>query len=170
MTNTKKITIALLLCAMLAPTFASCGGGETVDTAGDGTNTTANAVETETEAEETRAMHRVPESDFGGAGFHTLYPDWQGYKFYFFADEATGDAMNDAIYDRRIRVEEYTNTKITEENGGVIDNMEGKVKKTVQAGEDVYQLVRILHLVVAHNVLVEHNHVRTRDHVVRYRV
>ncbi len=146
MTNTKKITIALLLCAMLAPTFASCGGGETVDTAGDGTNTTADAVETETEAEETRAMHRVPESDFGGAGFHTLYPDWQGYKFYFFADEATGDAMNDAIYDRKIRVEEYTNTKITEENGGGIDNMEGKVKKTVQAGEDVYQQV-LLHCI-----------------------
>ena len=105
MTSAKKIISALLLCAMLTPSFSACGGGETVDTAGVGTNTTANAAETETEAEETRVKHGVPESDFGGAAFHTLSLDWQGYKFYFFADEATGDAMNDAIYDRRMRVE-----------------------------------------------------------------
>ena len=141
MTYAKKTMIALLLCAMLIPTFASCGNGESAETTGSGSDTTADTTtaETETVPEETRAMHKVPELDFGGATFHTIYPDWQGYKFYFFAEEATGDAMNDAIYDRKILVEEYTNTKITEEDGGTIDNMEGKVKKTVQAGEDVYQ-------------------------------
>ncbi len=139
MNYTKKILLALLVCAMLAPTFASCGGGESVETAESGTETETAAAETETETEETRTMHKVPESDFGGAIFNTLYPDWQGYMFYFFAEEATGDAMNDAIYERKILVEEYTNTKITEENGGVIEAMEEKVKKTVQAGEDVYQ-------------------------------
>ena len=36
MTSAKKIISALLLCAMLAPTFSACGGGDTVDTAGDG--------------------------------------------------------------------------------------------------------------------------------------
>lgn len=147
MNYAKKTMIALLLCVMLLPGFASCGGGESVETVGSGADTTADTtVETESEPEETRAMHKVPESDFGGATFHTLYPDWQGYKFYFFAEEATGDAMNDAIYDRKILVEEYTNTKITEENGGTIDNMEGKIKKTVQAGEDVYGQV-LLHCI-----------------------
>lgn len=148
MTYAKKTILALLICAMLASAFASCGGGESVDTAGAGTDTTANTTVSETVPEETRAMHKVPESDFGASTFHTLYPDWQGYKFYFFADEATGDAMNDAIYERKIRVEEYTNTKITQECGGTIHDLEGKIKKTVQAGEDGYQQV-LLHCIAS---------------------
>ena len=142
----RNIILWLLVCAMLSPTLASCGEKTLSETTGTETTAEDTTATAETETEETRAMHKVPESDFGGAGFHTLYPDWQGYKFYFFADEATGDAMNDAIYARKIQVEEYTNTKITEENGGGIDNMEGKVKKTVQAGEDTYQQV-LLHCI-----------------------
>ena len=146
MTSAKKIISALLLCAMLAPTFSACDGGEIVDTAGVGTSTTADAAETETAAEETRVKHGVPESDFGGAAFHTLSLDWQGYKFYFFADEATGDAMNDAIYDRRMRVEEYTNTVHTVEMEADVNALENRVKKAVQAGEDRYGQV-LLHCI-----------------------
>ena len=77
MNYAKKTMIALLLCAMLLPGFASCGGGESAETDGSGADTITDAtVGTETEPEETRAMHNVPESDFGGATFHTLYPDW----------------------------------------------------------------------------------------------
>ena len=147
MNYAKKTMIALLLCVMLLPGFASCGVGESVETVGSGADTTADTtVETESEPEETRAMHKVPESDFGGAGFHTLSLDWQGYKFYFFADEATGDAMNDAIYDRRMRVEEYTNTVHTVEMEADVNALENRVKKAVQAGEDRYGQV-LLHCI-----------------------
>ena len=147
MNYAKKTMIALLLCVMLLPGFASCGGGESVETVGSGADTTADTtVETESEPEETRAMHKVPESDFGGATFHTLSLDWQGYKFYFFADEATGDAMNDAIYDRRMRVEEYTNTVHTVEMEADVNALENRVKKAVQAGEDRYGQV-LLHCI-----------------------
>lgn len=147
MNYAKKTMIALLLCVMLLPGFASCGVGESVETVGSGADTTADTtVETESEPEETRAMHKVPESDFGGATFHTLSLDWQGYKFYFFADEATGDAMNDAIYDRRMRVEEYTNTVHTVEMEADVNALENRVKKAVQAGEDRYGQV-LLHCI-----------------------
>ena len=147
MNYAKKTMIALLLCVMLLPGFASCGVGESVETVGSGADTTADTtVETESESEETRAMHKVPESDFGGATFHTLSLDWQGYKFYFFADEATGDAMNDAIYDRRMRVEEYTNTVHTVEMEADVNALENRVKKAVQAGEDRYGQV-LLHCI-----------------------
>ena len=147
MNYAKKTMIALLLCVMLLPGFASCGVGESVETVGSGADTTADTtVETESDPKETRAMHKVPESDFGGATFHTLSLDWQGYKFYFFADEATGDAMNDEIYDRRMRVEEYTNTVHTVEMEADVNALENRVKKAVQAGEDRYGQV-LLHCI-----------------------
>ena len=85
----RKITATLLLAAMLL-SMAACGETTAVETAD-----TAAQTEAAVETEETRAMHALPEDlDFGGQVFNMAYPDWQGYKFYFFAEEATGDAMN----------------------------------------------------------------------------
>ena len=142
----RNIILWLLVCAMLSPTLASCGEKTFSETTGTETTAEDTTATAETETEETRAMHKVPESDFGGATFHTLSLDWQGYKFYFFADEATGDAMNDAIYDRRMRVEEYTNTVHTVEMEVDVNALENRVKKAVQAGEDRYGQV-LLHCI-----------------------
>lgn len=142
----RNIILWLLVCAMLSPTLASCGEKTLSETTGTETTAEDTTATAETETEETRAMHKVPESDFGGADFHTLYLDWQGYKYYFFADEATGDVMNDAIYERRVRVEEYTNTVHTTETDADVNVIESRVKKAVQAGEDTYQQV-LLHCI-----------------------
>ena len=142
----RNIILWLLVCAMLSPTLASCGEKTLSETTGTETTAEDTTATAETETEETRAMHKVPESDFGGADFHTLYLDWQGYKYYFFADEATGDVMNDAIYERRVRVEEYTNTVHTTETDADVNVIESRVKKAVQAGEDLYGQV-LLHCI-----------------------
>ena len=74
----RKITSILLLAAMLL-SMAACGQADT------GTDTAETAADAQTEAvtetEETRAMHEVPELDFGGEEFNILYPQWQGYRF-----------------------------------------------------------------------------------------
>ncbi|MBQ8641812.1 MAG: hypothetical protein IJ480_06290 [Clostridia bacterium] len=147
----RKITASLLLFAMLL-SAAACGQTEAVN---DTAETDAAVIQTDTaaETEETRAMHQVPETDFEGANFHILYPTWQGYQYYFFADEETGDAMNDAIFTRTIRVEEYLNVDITQEDvGGVqqeqINQMAAAIKKTVTAGDDVYDMT-LLHCISA---------------------
>ena len=139
----RSITAWLLLAALLLSTVTACGEKAPVET--QETERAAESV-AESAAEETRAAHKVPEVDFGGADFHTLSLDWQGYKFYFFAEEATGDAMNDAIYDRRVRVEEYTNTVHTVEMEADVNVLESQVKKSVQAGEDLYGQV-LLHCI-----------------------
>jgi len=146
----RKITSILLLAAMLL-SMAACGQA---DTGADTAETAADAqTEAVTETEETRAMHEVPELDFGGEEFRILYPTWQGYLYYFFADEENGDAMNDAIFTRTIRVEEYLNVDIVKEDtGGVqheqINQMAAMIKKTVTAGDDVYDMT-LLHCISA---------------------
>ena len=146
----RKITSILLIAAMLL-SMAACGQA---DTGADTAETAADAqTEAVTETEETRAMHEVPELDFGGEEFRILYPTWQGYLYYFFADEENGDAMNDAIFTRTIRVEEYLNVDIVKEDtGGVqheqINQMAAMIKKTVTAGDDVYDMA-LLHCISA---------------------
>ena len=41
--------------------------------------------------------------DFNGATFTVLYPLWSLYVDYYFAEEATGDAVNDALYRRQLK-------------------------------------------------------------------
>ena len=75
-----------------------------------------------------------------------MYPDWQGYKFYFFADEQNGDVMNDSIYQRKTKIEEQLDVVITNVNGGTISDVVNKLKPIVLAGDDTYQQV-LLHCI-----------------------
>ncbi len=142
----KKLIALLVGLALILPFLSACS--EKGNGVGDTTSAEENAVpgndadlsSVPEESEYVRPPHNVPESDFGGATFTTAYPDWQGYRWYFFADEQTGDGMNDAIFDRKVRVEEALNVKIGQEDCGTIDNVVTSVKKVVQAGDDVYQM------------------------------
>ncbi len=138
----KKITALMLLCAMLT-SMAACGSG---DTTTETTETAAAQTEAVAETEETRAMHQVPEADFGGDTFHIGWFAWQGYTHYFFADEATGDAMNDAIFNRTVLVEEYLNVDITNQDVGTLNDIVNQTKKTAQAGDDVFSM-SLLHCI-----------------------
>lgn len=146
----KKVLSLLLLIAFLTTPamLASCGESETnadsaVQTQTDALPSPENAADDaeETAAEETdRPMHKVPEMDLEGAGFNIAYPDWQGYKYYFFADETNGDPMNDAIFTRTITVEDYLNVDITQTNIGDIADVAPEVQRSVTAQDDSHQL------------------------------
>lgn len=145
----KKITATMLLMAMLLSTVA-CSHTETNETTADTSSITNTADTTVTEPdEETRAMHQVPDTlDFGGEDFLINSFVWSTYAYYYFADEATGDAMNDAIFNRTIRVEDYLNVDICQELESVENHLlsSQKVKSTVLAGDDVYSL-NLLHVI-----------------------
>lgn len=134
-TNRKWTALFLAFCLSL-PALAGCGETETV------AETTADTAAVDTVAAEeadTRPMHAVPESDFGGADFRTYYLYWQGHKYYFFAEEETGDAMNDAIWDRTLRVEEYLNVKLSQDSTENYDTQTNTIMNLVKAGDDQYQ-------------------------------
>jgi len=141
--NTFKKLCALGLCmVMFVCSLGSCGGDTTTVAADDTTagaeNSTVPAV---TEAVTTYEEADIPESDFDGAEFRILYPNWSLYNNYYFADENTGDVMNDAIYKRTSDIEERVNVDITTYCPGIITTIVPEVQKTVLAGDDTYSLV-----------------------------
>lgn len=155
----KKITAALLLMAMFL-SMAACGNTEqTVDTSAD----TTAADTTTPETEETRPMHTLAEDlDFGGEDFNIAYPAWQGYGHYFFAEEATGDAMNDAIYSRKIKTEEFLNVTIVQSDVGGIADVANEVKKVATAGDDVYSMA-LLHCIQGVSDMVTQGYIYNLD-------
>ena len=137
----KKLTTILLLIAMLLP-LASCGNGGTNNTETTG-NVSAESETTgadTTESETTRLDYPddLPEKDFGGKTYTVL---GEGMSVYFHADELTGEVLNDALYNRDVRVGERFNAKIalseTADAQATIDT----AKASVQAGEDEYAAV-----------------------------
>ena len=89
-------TITLLVA--IAVSCVSCG------------DVTDSIVTEVTEPQQTSEAVRTPyieKNDYGGAVFTVFAPEWGGYVDYMFAEEQTGDAMNDALYERERLVEEY---------------------------------------------------------------
>ncbi|MFA6948213.1 MAG: hypothetical protein WCQ72_04465 [Eubacteriales bacterium] len=129
---------ALLLCALLLMSAASCGSGSAPSE-----NTPSTQAEDTTAAETTAQPEEAPDfdtCDFEGKGFKVLTFDWGLYTEYFFADEQTGDQMNDAIYERTAKTEEYLGCDVTYELAPTVFEMVSKVQKSVLAGNDDYQL------------------------------
>ncbi len=103
---------------------------------------TPESLPAETVIEETRTKHQLPELDFNGSIFNVSYLNWQEYADYFFAQESTGDAMNDAIFERTTRVEETLNVDMTEVSYVETDTagQSNAIKAAVRAGDDSFQM------------------------------
>lgn len=132
----------LLLCAlMIAASVISCGDYGKNATA----VTTAAAEQAQTEAVEevtTQLKPDLPEEDFGGYSFRVLTKGafnthWTSRDIY--AAEATGDPINDAVYERNMRVMEKYNFSVVEDPSQ--SDPAGAAKKVILAGEDAYDLL-----------------------------
>lgn len=134
------LQLALLLTASA---IVSCGSSDKKNDAVTTTPVDTNVTQTQ-EIEAQRPNHKVPTDslDFGGEELLQLYMEWQGYLFYFFAEEENGDVMNDAIYRRNRKVEEDLNIKIKKESCGTNHMQQNdSLRPTILANEDVYDFV-----------------------------
>ncbi|MBQ9717473.1 MAG: hypothetical protein IJV76_05720, partial [Clostridia bacterium] len=100
----KKLLTLLLVSAMLLGSLASCGesttnADETTPASGDTTVTEVEAVE-----EETELTHGLPEKNFTGADYVGLIRTSR--ITHFSAEEMTGEALNDSVYERNNTVSE----------------------------------------------------------------
>ncbi|MBQ2706797.1 MAG: extracellular solute-binding protein [Clostridia bacterium] len=127
----KKATILLLLAALLLS--ASCGGeAPSADT------TAANAGETT--AAETKAVYPYAAEDFGGYEFTFLNQDACNWASRLLVPtESTGELVNDAMYQRNMKVEETLGIKITE-IVNIKDELQNLIKAAVNAGDAVYDV------------------------------
>ncbi len=137
----KKIsTIALALLLLLS----SCGGAETeTETVAGEKTVTETVVETEPLTEmEKRALIQddLPDKSFGGMSFRISTK--QGTLYEIDAEELTGDLLNDALYDRNLRIEERFDTEIvpiiTEAGDG--QTHVNSVKQSILAADDTFDL------------------------------
>ena len=132
----KKIMALLLAALMLGSALAACSEApaETADTTAQADTTP----EVTTEPEETRIPSGLPEK-----------MDMKGQKFTFYgktetgvyAEEETGETVNDLVYDRNRRLQEAYNFTVYQEILKNQTNPTKDIMASVQAGDDAYQVL-----------------------------
>ena len=153
MKQTKFYT--LLLASLLVTAAVTACGGDNGTTATETTAPeTGTAVETEPVeddifAERLKIADELPEANYDGRVFRILNDGHVGS----FAEQ-DGDVVNDAIYMRNLTVAERFNVTfedINKENG---DGTKAFVTKSINAGDDVFDLV-ITHSITAGDLALE---------------
>ena len=134
----KKLFVLCLTALLLA----GCAAKAPVETTGDGASTNTDNTETAVETVETEDMaylDAVGERDYGGRDFRFLLFDngeelsWSAFDV--LAEEATGEGINDAIYNRNLSIGERFNVKIVGDGDA---NAAGKLASMVRAGDSTY--------------------------------
>ena len=130
---TIKVLALLLAALMVLPMLAACGDtGETTDTTG-GSQTEAT----------TEKQPAVAKKDYDEE-FTVIYCADTFNKGYFFIEEEdrqAGNDMDDKVYERMLKVEEYLGVDVIAENGGNFQEYTTPLKNAISAGDDAYQMV-----------------------------
>ncbi len=144
----KRILPLLLAMLLVSSSLAACG-----ESASETTAETAGANAQENVPEETESLSDAEmrasisddlgEYDFGGQAFRVLMPApgadrYDAVTYEIVAEELTGDACNDAVYNRNIEISERFNTAIQLIEEKDNHNM---VKSAVTAGTDDFDIV-----------------------------
>jgi len=132
----KTLTALLLALGMIA---ASCGPAPD----GKPEAKQAEGEQAETAAATTELSPDLPERDFGGATIHFLVRGGDNYEWDaidIYAEEETGDAVNDAIYRRNRVVEAKYNVSIAETPVSV-NSGNTTVSRVVKSGDASYHAV-----------------------------
>ena len=154
MAKLKRITAVLIALLMLVPTLASCSDNTPAETkettAQQETSQTAESTDAsadESETEDERIKPNIPESaDFGGDDItflHWYNPAWtetvrQSRDIY--AEGITGEAINDAVYNRNVKIEDAYKVKIALQLEQSTD-IASMVGQQVTAGDSTYDVV-----------------------------
>lgn len=168
-----RILACFLIPALLAPILLSCGeSGENADPSspspaqGSAEPSSQNAeAEEEPEEDPNAALYAdLPTGNYEGKTFTILAPRHTEYDFF---GEVDGDIISEAVYKRNSAVETSLNLSLTPVfEAGLWDDRDGycgKVKNSVMAADDAYQLVSgygaYITSVAADGVFANWNHV-----------
>ncbi len=154
MAKLKRTMAMLIALLMLVPTLASCSDNtpaetkETTaqqETAQTAESTDASSDESETEDE--RIKPNIPESaDFGGDTitflhwYNTAWTETVRQSRDIYAEGITGEAINDAVYNRNVKIEDAYKVKIALQLEQSTD-IASMVGQQVTAGDSTYDVV-----------------------------
>lgn len=138
----KRILTSALCAVLLLSALASCGGkqdNKTADTEAEKSTETSAA-----ETEDSLKSLLPTDLDFGGEEVRILNGFYfENDAFMLHVDEASGDVVDDAIYNRIINVESQLNVTFSYEDtylpGG--DDTAAILRRSVTAGSDDYDIV-----------------------------
>lgn len=134
----KALCLLLTLCLLIP--FASCG--ENNENPGNETAAGTNGDAGNGEVETVRKPY-VEKANYNEQ-FTALYCGDMFPKGYFFVDPENreeGNDLDDKIYEREIKVEEYLGVTLESESGGTFQEYASKFSTAVLAGEDAYQML-----------------------------
>ncbi len=135
MRNLPKSTMAALLAMLMLASCGTAGGsGEETTNADPGTNEVTTA-----------PAYKLPEADFNNETVNILLRSTSWTPTDIWAETETGEALNDAVYRRNLKIEEEFNVKIFAEvapdaTGPALNNY---VSQFVLAGDAAYDLVML---------------------------
>lgn len=138
----KRKAVLTILFLTLCAALVGCGAEQSET---ETTSTADTTVADTTPVETTRAeiQDGLPEKDYGGCDFTILYRNEWEYEFV--AEELTGEAINDAIYNRNHTVEERFNVtlQLAGLNGswGAQNTFLNAVNSAVMAGDATYDMI-----------------------------
>ena len=146
MKRTLCLILAMLMCLSV---LVACGtkseepaATTTAELTDASTEATTAAVTEEAEPIDPIANRtledEVPEYNFNGAKFRTLVQTEQAHDIA--VESQNGEMLNDAIYNRNLRIQERFNIVI-ESTTGVRKDIEKAITASVASGDDTYELV-----------------------------
>ncbi len=138
----KKRLLAMLLVLLMAAQFVACSE-TTTDEGATNTDASTPGASEETEAETTEAdvlaamIADVPKADYEGHSFDMLNNESNFAYTLMTAEELNGEGINDAIYNRNVKVAEDLNIKIVENMVGY-SQVTTDMNTAIAAGDDTY--------------------------------
>ena len=154
MAKLKRTMAMLIALLMLVPTLASCSNNTPAEsketTAQQETSQTAESTDAsadESETEDERIKPNIPESaDFGGDTitflhwYNTAWTETVRQSRDIYAEGITGEAINDAVYNRNVKIEDAYKVKIALQLEQSTD-IASMVGQQVTAGDSTYDVV-----------------------------
>ena len=140
-TMKKALSLSLALLMFLSA-LVSCSeqpGTETEASASPDTNISSDAAESETVNERLLIPDNLPDKKFDGESYDIL---WRGTfsPDYVYAEDLTGEVVNDAVHNRNISIEDRFDVTITSQAQD-FDDITNFVVKAVNAGTTDYDTV-----------------------------
>lgn len=137
--NRKHLWILLLAGLLLTSHMTACGDSGSAETTSAINDAAAETTPVETETE--KLMPDLPVQDYEGYEFAAIHwqisDDWKSRLVNdFCVEDVTGDALNDAVYNRNAAIADTYNITYRMEYADV----NPAIKKMVQAGDDTYDI------------------------------
>ena len=136
-----KVFIVLLLCVALLLPLAACSKNEEKSDDNNNSNTATESSDVESAEPADPDAPNLPKIDMGGKTFTILTSGWGGDSNLsndLAVEEYTGEPIDDASYERKIKIEQEYNCKIVQFNESDSNEVVTKYVNSILAADNAY--------------------------------